>query len=281
MAAVLYRCLAGRPPHCGSSVTEILVKLVKEPVPVLNVAGVPKPLCATIDRALARDPHRRYPSMSAFVHALKAAAGLESVEIGTEVLPVVVLGSLASSSNGPTDAQDTSLSEALDLPSREVSLLSKGSASEHDAGRRTRIRGAIALGALLAVGAVWLARNGHPAQVTPAAELRADVRRSPGSQPALLVAVPRPQSSAEPQSTAAAVEGSSVESRSAHARASAGPRTRSELPQAFKALLTKAPPRKRISATTLASEAPSSPEPARAQTAERERTTGLPVATEW
>ena len=72
LGAVLYRCLTGRPPHAADSVPEVLRKLVCEPVAPMDVQGVSKAVCATIDRALARDPQGRYPSMKAFVDALYA-----------------------------------------------------------------------------------------------------------------------------------------------------------------------------------------------------------------
>jgi hypothetical protein len=49
---------------------------VREPVPALAAPGVNKSVCATIDRALALDPHRRYTDMPAFVRALTTAARL-------------------------------------------------------------------------------------------------------------------------------------------------------------------------------------------------------------
>jgi serine/threonine-protein kinase len=75
IGAVLYRCLAGHPPHAASTPCELLQKLVREPVPPLAAPGIGRPLCATVDRALARDPHRRYASMRAFAHALETFAG--------------------------------------------------------------------------------------------------------------------------------------------------------------------------------------------------------------
>jgi serine/threonine-protein kinase len=74
LGAVIYSCLAGHPPHAGGSVHEMLGKLVREPVPPLEVAGIGKRASTIIDRALARDPQRRYPSIAAFRNALTALA---------------------------------------------------------------------------------------------------------------------------------------------------------------------------------------------------------------
>jgi hypothetical protein len=94
MAAVLYRCLAGRPPHSGSSAAELLGKLLREPAPPLRAAGVSKRACATIDRALARSPERRYASIGLFARAL---AEFTAGETGTDTQarPVGVRGGAA------------------------------------------------------------------------------------------------------------------------------------------------------------------------------------------
>jgi serine/threonine protein kinase len=73
VAAVLYRCLTGQPPHAGNSIPEVLRRLVSEPVAPVAATGVSKAVCATLDRALARAPHRRYPNMRAFAQALESA----------------------------------------------------------------------------------------------------------------------------------------------------------------------------------------------------------------
>jgi hypothetical protein len=77
VGAVLYHCLMGHPPHASDSMPEQLRKLIREPVPPLVGVGVTKPAGATIDRALVRDPNRRYASMHAFGRALAAAAAHE------------------------------------------------------------------------------------------------------------------------------------------------------------------------------------------------------------
>jgi serine/threonine-protein kinase len=78
LGAVIHCCLAGHAPHAGGSVHEMLGKLVREPVPALEVAGLTKRASAIIDRALARDPQLRYPTVAAFRHALNALAGSDA-----------------------------------------------------------------------------------------------------------------------------------------------------------------------------------------------------------
>jgi serine/threonine protein kinase len=99
MGAVIYRCLAGNPPHSASAVPELLARLLREPVPPLRVAGVSKRVCATVDRALARDPSQRYPSMTAFARALVASSDVPSSGPSTESFSAVVAAQASSVPN--------------------------------------------------------------------------------------------------------------------------------------------------------------------------------------
>lgn len=80
MGAVIYRCVMGHAPHASDSMPELLRKLAREPVPPLVAPSASKPGCATIDRALMRDPHRRYASMEELGRALATAAERSSTE---------------------------------------------------------------------------------------------------------------------------------------------------------------------------------------------------------
>src|SRR5262249_49612676 len=71
LGAVLYRCVVGHPPHAMASVPEMLAKLITEPVPPVVLDGVRKADSAVLDRALQREPQRRYQTMQAFVRALE------------------------------------------------------------------------------------------------------------------------------------------------------------------------------------------------------------------
>ncbi|HLK35381.1 MAG TPA: protein kinase [Polyangiaceae bacterium] len=87
VGAVLYRCLMGRPPHAGDSVPEALGKLLREPVSPVSAEGVGRAVCATIDRALARDPHRRYASMAAFARELALVVSSPNADATAEAMP--------------------------------------------------------------------------------------------------------------------------------------------------------------------------------------------------
>jgi serine/threonine-protein kinase len=72
LAAVLYRCLAGRTPFEGST-PQVLAKLVRdEPPPLASLApSVDPALAAIVHRAMARDPAHRFESVAAFRRALE------------------------------------------------------------------------------------------------------------------------------------------------------------------------------------------------------------------
>ena len=76
LALVFYRAITGVLPFEGTSVQETLVKRLTDPPRPLAVArpDVPFPagLQSVMDRALARDPEARYPTVIAFAEAVSA-----------------------------------------------------------------------------------------------------------------------------------------------------------------------------------------------------------------
>ncbi len=76
LGAVLYECLAGVPAFPGESIQAVLEKLEQcRPAPLRNLApGVPARLALVIERALARDPARRFPDGDALARALGQGA---------------------------------------------------------------------------------------------------------------------------------------------------------------------------------------------------------------
>jgi serine/threonine protein kinase len=86
VGAVLHRCLTGHPPHHGGSVAEMLARVVQQSVPQLAVPGLGRGACATVDRALAREPERRYVTMQAFVDALEQECASASDPDGSDEL---------------------------------------------------------------------------------------------------------------------------------------------------------------------------------------------------
>jgi eukaryotic-like serine/threonine-protein kinase len=74
LGVVLYELLAGDVPFSGDNFVAVAMKHVNEPPPdLLNVrADVPARVADAIDRALEKDPRRRFPSMDAFAAELEA-----------------------------------------------------------------------------------------------------------------------------------------------------------------------------------------------------------------
>src|SRR5919204_1630167 len=83
LGVVLYELLAGDVPFIGDNFVAVAMKHVNEPPPnLLDVrSDVPARVGAAIDRALEKDPRRRFPSMDAFAAELEACiAGLDTDE---------------------------------------------------------------------------------------------------------------------------------------------------------------------------------------------------------
>ena len=110
MGAVLYRCLTGYAPHTEAGDSDVFSRLIRDPVPPLRAAGVSRRACASIERALARDPSQRYASMTAFAEAMEEFAGSEPCA-DTAELALVIGTSLPM-------AEKTRRSERQPLPAR-------------------------------------------------------------------------------------------------------------------------------------------------------------------
>ncbi|RMG10727.1 MAG: serine/threonine protein kinase, partial [Planctomycetota bacterium] len=78
LGALLYACLAGRPPFSGPSVIGLLQAVLTTPPPPPSrfVPEVPPWLDAVVLRALAKDPQERFASVREFVSALERGAPL-------------------------------------------------------------------------------------------------------------------------------------------------------------------------------------------------------------
>src|SRR5690606_74283 len=75
LGVVLFEMLTGRRPFGGGDRDEIHDEILHANPPALTSLrpGVPQRVAAIVDRALAKDPARRYPSAAAFAEALAAA----------------------------------------------------------------------------------------------------------------------------------------------------------------------------------------------------------------
>jgi serine/threonine-protein kinase len=76
LGTILYEFIAYAMPFPGREVTSVLIKIVqRDPEPLRNfLPDAPDALLKVIDRALAKKPSDRYPSMAAFAEDLRATA---------------------------------------------------------------------------------------------------------------------------------------------------------------------------------------------------------------
>ncbi len=241
LGAVIYRCLAGRPPHSGDSSREILSKVLRDPVAPLVVPNMSRLVCAVIDRALAREPHRRYASVEALMQALTAARQRpEAADSQRTVSETLATQTIAR------DTTDPGVERELEGATRPAASFEP---------RSLRPLGFMALGAALAVTV---------AALRPAAPSRSTISEAK-QMPA----------SVEPQSTAARTASGPVLSP---ARAEpAAPAIPSSLPRPEIAPPTRV---RRAAEPSQRKHGVSAETPVRARV-EHDAKSGLVVVTEW
>jgi serine/threonine protein kinase len=73
LGAILYQCLAGRPPHLDDAMERVLFAIMHETPPSLSALGVPicEGLAHAVERALARDPDARFETAAALLAGLE------------------------------------------------------------------------------------------------------------------------------------------------------------------------------------------------------------------
>ena len=78
LGVIAFKCVTGKLPFDGESVGDLLVKICTAPIPMPSqaVPGLPSSFDAWFQRALEREPERRFSSVSELADALGAAAGM-------------------------------------------------------------------------------------------------------------------------------------------------------------------------------------------------------------
>ncbi len=74
LGSALWTLLAGRPPFAaaaGEGLLDALLRVVQQPLPSLARTDVPSGLREALERAMAKEPERRWPSVTAFAEALQ------------------------------------------------------------------------------------------------------------------------------------------------------------------------------------------------------------------
>jgi serine/threonine-protein kinase len=74
LGAVLYECVAGKPPHPGDTIQELMFNILNRdpPPPSRVVADLPVNIDRVVERALARDPSKRFRTARALGIALES-----------------------------------------------------------------------------------------------------------------------------------------------------------------------------------------------------------------
>jgi len=247
LGAVLHHCVSGHPPHASDSMADLLRKLVREPVPPLVGLELSKPARATIDRALMRDPHRRYATMRAFGQALTAALGHE--------------------------CQDSTFTEARNDDTQAELVAERESQPTSPPRGFPQQVALVAAGVLVVLLLAWTLEPHSAGDIRPLA-------RAEAQSASLDVPQPNAALDATPTFFAASAETSLERSSSLTAAAPAA-----LVEQATVIEAAKQPARRALRHLARAASAPRSrtvPSAAASKNlAEPEATTGLPVATEW
>ncbi|HUZ16576.1 MAG TPA: protein kinase [Gaiellaceae bacterium] len=88
LGVVLWEMLTGRVPFEGDNFVAVALRHVNEAAPDIRElrSDVPPRLAAAIDKALQKDPARRFPTMRAFAEELRACLASQGIEGATEVI---------------------------------------------------------------------------------------------------------------------------------------------------------------------------------------------------
>ncbi|MER7167979.1 serine/threonine-protein kinase [Micromonospora sp. NPDC000207] len=105
LAATVLHWIRGERAFTGDSEPELLRRIAAEPVPDLRPDGVPEAVCAAVERAMAKSPADRQPSVAAFAgelrHAQRAAGHpVTPFVLGTET--TAALGEPGPAGDGGT-----------------------------------------------------------------------------------------------------------------------------------------------------------------------------------
>ncbi|WP_437753538.1 serine/threonine protein kinase [Sorangium sp. So ce1389] len=117
VGATMFRILAKRHVHEGSMESELLIKMATQPAPALRTVApsVSPEVCAIVDRALAFDPSRRYPTARAMREDIERVLGANAIPHAPAPVSIRTDVSSAISVDGPTMAAPAP-SQAMQAP---------------------------------------------------------------------------------------------------------------------------------------------------------------------
>jgi serine/threonine protein kinase len=117
VGATMFRVLAKRHVHESSTDNELLIKMATLPAPALRTVApsVSQEVCAIVDRALAFDLSRRYPTARAMREDIERVLGANAAPNAPTSVQIRADGSTAISVDGPTMAANAP-SQATQAP---------------------------------------------------------------------------------------------------------------------------------------------------------------------
>jgi eukaryotic-like serine/threonine-protein kinase len=106
VGATMFRILAKRHVHVGSTEGELLIKMATEPAPALRsvAPSVSAEVCSIVDRALAFDLSRRYPTAGAMREDIERILGANAAPHASAPVAIRTDASSAISVDAPTMA---------------------------------------------------------------------------------------------------------------------------------------------------------------------------------
>jgi serine/threonine-protein kinase len=203
LAAIFYEMLTGQSAFLGSTLAEVVYKVVHHtPEPLSRVTpSIPQAISSAVERALSKDPAERQQSIQAFAAAL------------TEVRPAPLGPLLGSHTDPPTstaapelDAYGGTLAVSTGDAQRQPHSAPPGRRASR-AGKGLWFAGGAAAILVLAL-AVWALRGSPPSQTTPPQPIEPRASAVPAAEPrpALLEDASELGSRADPRASERASE---------------------------------------------------------------------------
>jgi serine/threonine-protein kinase len=101
LGVVAYECLTGHVPFTADTPLAVLMKHVRDPIPLPPVSEVPEPLAHVLLKALAKAPGDRWPTAKAFIDGLQHASESATIRTPTTLFaPTVVSRAAPASGRG-------------------------------------------------------------------------------------------------------------------------------------------------------------------------------------